>query len=45
MEQTLSSRLSTLVLPDADGHEIRLGSLWAFQPWRLLALREDSEVL
>jgi len=39
MEGTLSSRLTMLVLPDADGKEMRLGSLWATQPAVLVFLR------
>lgn len=36
---TLSSRLTMIVLPDADGKELRLGSLWATQPAVLVFLR------
>jgi hypothetical protein len=32
MAQPLSSRLAEIVLPDANGKETRLGSLWASQP-------------
>ena len=39
MESTLSGRLSPIVLPDADGHEIRIGSLWLKQPVVLAFLR------
>jgi len=39
MEPTLNSRLSPIVLPDADGHEIRLGSLWLNQPVVLVFFR------
>ncbi len=40
MEETLSSRLSLIALPDAaDGCEIRLGSLWLKQPIVLVFLR------
>ncbi len=39
MEGTLSSRLTMIVLPDADGKEIRMGSLWATQPAVVVFLR------
>ncbi len=39
MEGTLSSKLTMIVLPDADGKEIRLGSLWATQPAVVVFLR------
>jgi hypothetical protein len=39
MDGTLSSRLTMIVLPDADGKEIRLGSLWATQPAVVVFLR------
>jgi hypothetical protein len=40
MEETLNSRLSMIVLPDAtDEREIRLGSLWLKQPAVLVFLR------
>jgi hypothetical protein len=39
MGQTLSSRLAEIVLPDADGREVRLGSLWAERPAVLVFLR------
>ena len=29
MEQSLSGKLAGIVLPDFDGHDVRLGSLWA----------------
>jgi hypothetical protein len=38
-EQSLNSQLADLVLPDCDGNEIRLGSLWAKQPTVLVFLR------
>ena len=37
--QSLSGRLAEIVLPDADGKEIRLGSLWAGRPTVLVFLR------
>jgi len=39
MEQSLSSRLSLIVLPDADGKETRLGSFWASRPAVVVFLR------
>jgi hypothetical protein len=40
MQETLNSRLSMIVLPDAaDGREIRLGSIWLKQPAVLVFLR------
>ena len=39
MAATLSSRLAMITLPDADGKEIRLGSLWATQPGVVVLLR------
>src|SRR5271154_2643824 len=39
MEQSLSSRLSLIVLPDANGKETRLGSFWASQPAVVVFLR------
>ena len=39
MNQSLSSRLTMVVLPDAGGREIRLGSLWASRPAVLVFLR------
>jgi hypothetical protein len=39
MEQSRSSRLAEIVLPDADGKETRLGSLWASRPAVLVFLR------
>jgi len=39
MNQSLSSRLSEIVLPDTDGNEIRLGSVWASRPAVLVFLR------
>jgi hypothetical protein len=39
MEPTLSGRLAGIVLPDTDGREIRLGTLWAGSPAVLVFLR------
>jgi len=39
MDESLSGRLTMIVLPDADGREIRLGSLWATQPAVVVFLR------
>ena len=39
MDQSLSSRLTWIVLPDADGREIRLGSLWSTRPAVVVFLR------
>jgi len=39
MEGTLSGRLTMIVLPDADGKEIRLGSIWATEPAVIAFLR------
>jgi len=39
MVESLSSRLTMIVLPDADGRELRLGSLWATQPAVMVFLR------
>ncbi len=39
MEESRSSRLTMIVLPDADAKEIRLGSLWATRPAVLVFLR------
>ena len=39
MNQSLSSRLAEIVLPDTDGNEIRLGSVWASRPAVLVFLR------
>jgi hypothetical protein len=35
----LAARLSPIVLPDADGPPVRLGSLWANAPAALVFLR------
>ena len=37
--ETLSSRLAAITLPEADGGERRLGSLWAERPALLVFLR------
>ena len=39
MDSTLSSRLSMITLPDADGRELRFGSLWLRQPAVVVFLR------
>lgn len=39
MDRTVNSRLSMLTLPDVDGKEIRLGSLWMRQPAVVVFLR------
>jgi hypothetical protein len=39
MSESFSSRLSPLVLPDADGNRVRLGSLWADHPAVIVFLR------
>ncbi len=39
MEASLSSRLTMITLPDADGRELRLGSLWFRQPAIIVFLR------
>jgi len=39
MAGTLSEALAGIVLPDCDGHEIQLGSLWERQPAVLVFLR------
>jgi hypothetical protein len=39
METSLSARLAGIVLPDTDGSEIRLGSLWADSPAVVVFLR------
>ncbi len=36
---SLSARLAPIVLPDCDGREVRLGSLWADAPAVLVFLR------
>ncbi|HWZ32932.1 MAG TPA: hypothetical protein VNX18_16440 [Bryobacteraceae bacterium] len=39
MAHTLSESLTAIALPDADGLEIRLGSLWEKQPAAIVFLR------
>ena len=39
MPESYSSRLSSITLPDCDGHHVRLGSLWADHPVVLVFLR------
>ena len=39
MEQSLSGRLAEIVLPDCDGRETRLGSLWESRPAVIVFLR------
>jgi hypothetical protein len=39
MEPTLNSRLAMIELPDSDGREVRLGSLWLRQPAVIVFLR------
>jgi len=39
MNETLSAKLSAVVLPDYDGQQVRLGSLWANQPCVVAFLR------
>jgi hypothetical protein len=39
MQETLSARLTEIVLPDADGNEFRLGELWEKRPAVVVFLR------
>jgi hypothetical protein len=39
MEATLNSRLAMINLPDSEGREVRLGSLWLLQPAVIVFLR------
>jgi len=39
MSQSLSESLAPIVLPDADGNQIRLGSLWEHHPAVIVFLR------
>jgi hypothetical protein len=39
MVQSLSEQLAGIVLPDTDGRQIQLGSLWANHPAVLVFLR------
>jgi len=39
MAESFAESLAPIVLPDADGREVRLGSLWEKQPAVLVFLR------
>ena len=39
MRSSFAARLAGIMLPDPDGREVRLGSLWAEQPAVLVFLR------
>ena len=39
MAPALSESLANVVLPDADGHDVRLGSLWETGPAVIVFLR------
>jgi hypothetical protein len=39
MSESFSSTLSDIVLPDLDGHPVRLGSFWADGPAVVIFLR------
>lgn len=39
MAETISARLANVVLPEAGGREVRLGSLWENNPAVLVFLR------
>jgi hypothetical protein len=39
MRETFSARLAGIVLPDCDGNEVRLGSLWEAGPAVVVFLR------
>ncbi len=39
LDPSLSDKLAGITLPDCDGQEIRLGSLWAHDPAVLVFLR------
>jgi hypothetical protein len=39
MPHSLSEALAAIVLPDADGQEVRLGSLWEQKPAVVVFLR------
>jgi hypothetical protein len=39
MAESLSAALAPIVLPDADGREVRLGSLWEERPAVVVFLR------
>jgi hypothetical protein len=39
MNSTLNGRIAMIRLPDSDGREIRLGSLWSEEPAVIVFLR------
>lgn len=39
MSESLSAALAPIELPDPDGHEVRLGSLWETRPAIVVFLR------
>ncbi len=39
MNESLSEKLAGIVLPDSDGYQVRLGSLWADSPAVVVFLR------
>jgi hypothetical protein len=39
MTETVSARLANIVLPEASGGEVRLGSLWEKHPAAMVFLR------
>jgi hypothetical protein len=39
MQQSLSAKLASVVLPDSDGKQVRMGSLWEAQPCVVAFLR------
>jgi hypothetical protein len=39
MQESLSSRLAGIILPDVDGRPVQLGSLWADAPAVVVFLR------
>ena len=39
MAESFSSKLAEISLPDADGHQVRLGTLWADAPAVVVFLR------
>jgi len=39
VQETLSKQLADIVLPDTDGGEVRLGSLWENKPAVIVFLR------
>jgi len=44
VEQSLSSKLAEIVLPDSDGQEVRLGSLWADRPAVIVFMQHDGRI-